>query len=504
MRRLLLLLILLAAVPARAQPLVPVIVELAAPRGQGARIAAAQADLARDLAGTSFAVRRAYRGLPFVALRVGPDALARLARSPFVVGIEEDRLLRPVLDVSVPLVEADQMAAQLGLDGSGQVVAVLDTGVDVAHPNLAGKLVAEACFALGEPIGSGDCPNGNATDFGIGSGGYCTFSDECFHGTHVAGIAVGSGASYPGVAPGADLISIQVFSELSGASCPDGVGPCAGAWTSDQVAALEYVHDVLRPLHAIAAVNLSLGGATYASPSLCDFANAATKAAVDVLRADAIAVVAAAGNDGLAGQLAEPACISSVVSVSAVNDVDNAPGFANTASFLSLFAPGVQIRAPRWQSVGFQNASGTSMAAPHVAGAWALLRQGAPAASVDATLAALRGTGVAIADPEADTVRIRIRAAADVLFSACGDGVDNDGDGLVDHPADPGCVAPQGAKEDPACSDGIDNDGDALIDLADPQCSQRPWQDSENAVACGLGAELALALGLVAALRRRR
>jgi hypothetical protein len=91
----------------------------------------------------------------------------------------------------------------------------------------------------------------------------------------------------------------------------------------------------------------------------------------------------------------------------------------------------------------------------------------------------------------------------------CTDGIDNDGDGLVDYPADPGCRnRRKWATENPACNDGIDNDGDGLVDLADPQCAASPAWWTDEAVAhspsCGLGYELVLIIPPLAALRRRR
>jgi hypothetical protein len=87
----------------------------------------------------------------------------------------------------------------------------------------------------------------------------------------------------------------------------------------------------------------------------------------------------------------------------------------------------------------------------------------------------------------------------------CGDGVDNDGDGAGDFPADPGCSSANAPYENPECDDGVDNDGDLKIDWdgapPDPQCTT-PWK-REKKVGCGLGFELAPLLGLLLALRRR-
>ncbi len=85
---------------------------------------------------------------------------------------------------------------------------------------------------------------------------------------------------------------------------------------------------------------------------------------------------------------------------------------------------------------------------------------------------------------------------------ACADGLDNDGDGLVDYPADPGCASATGAIENPQCNDGIDNDGDGLIDLADPGCGHFAANNRENPPTCGLlGVEALLPLALLGWLR---
>jgi subtilisin family serine protease len=222
------------------------------------------------------------------------------------------------------------------------------------------------------------------------------------------------------------------------------------------------------------------------------------------------------------------------------------PSFANRAPFLSLWAPGSMIRAPWYLSTNYVTASGTSMAAPHAAGAWALLRQAVPGAGVDEILGALQATGV----PIIHTTRIRVAAALDELGIACADGFDDDGDGLVDladpgcedaaddselgsvqcdngedddedgftdSANDPGCSGAEGTNESPRCQDGVDNDGDGRTDFdggaslnggvpfdePDPQCTFAA-RDKESAGSCGLGFELAPILAVLWARRRRR
>jgi subtilisin family serine protease len=199
-----------------------------------------------------------------------------------------------------------------------------------------------------------------------------------------------------GVARGSSVIAIQVFSRFSPAQC-DGAAPCARSYVSDQVAALEYVY-ALRMTHDIAAVNLSLGGGRYESTGTCDSANRALKAAIDNLREAGVATVIAAGNGGYAKALSSPGCISSAVSVGAVTKDDVIPWWSSSASFLKLLAPGSAI-VSSVPGGDYAYMSGTSMATPHVAGAFALLHRRDPSATVDAILARLRDTGRLIGDP---------------------------------------------------------------------------------------------------------
>jgi hypothetical protein len=226
------------------------------------------------------------------------------------------------------------------------------------------------------------------------------------------------------------------------------------------------------------------------------------------------------------------------------------------------------VNAPNYQTTNYTTASGTSMATPHVAGAWAMLRQAQPTASVDAVLASLQATGAFVSGVGHNTVNIRIHSAIVDLLPVCGNGVDDDGDGLSDFGVDPGCdsasdasergsgvcdngidddgdgwadspddpgCTPFGDREDPRCQDGADNDGDGRVDFdggqaihglcaggicpagvsdpngdgvadRDPNCAGFPQGTRENPVyRCGLGAELAPLLVLLGwRLSRRR
>ena len=133
---------------------VRVIVHLAEPGGTGRRsfgaplrassIGLRQERLLAALPAAGDRRPRRFRRVPFLALDVDAVALAALERSSLVASIEEDRLLAPALAQSVPLIGADLAHAD-GTTGSDWSVAILDTGVDGAHPFLAGRVVSEAC-----------------------------------------------------------------------------------------------------------------------------------------------------------------------------------------------------------------------------------------------------------------------------------------------------------------------------------------------------------------------
>lgn len=337
---------------------------------------------------------------PHLAADVDALTLEHLKLSPLVVSIEEDVPVPLTLAESTPQIGAVQ-AWSNGVTGAGQTVAVLDTGVDKTHPMLSGKVVAEACYSSNTTQSQSVCPGGVTDSTASGSGVNCATSiSGCSHGTHVAGIVAGNGGSTGtyGVAPGAQIIAVQVFSYF----------PSYGSvmsYTSDQIKGLERVY-ALKDALKIASVNMSLGGGQYTAN--CDASNQALKAAIDNLRAVGIATVIASGNNGWTSAMSAPACISTAISVGAHCDagpdgsacgtgVGGIASYSNITSFVSLVAPGSYIRSSV-PGNAYATYNGTSMATPHVAGAWALLRQAQPAISVTEGLALLRQQAVSVND----------------------------------------------------------------------------------------------------------
>jgi subtilisin family serine protease len=238
-----------------------------------------------------------------------------------------------------------------------------------------------------------------------------------------------NGSSQPviGVASEADLISINVFSLRTGAANCSGAASCIRTWQSDQLAALDYIHTTLVPSFDIASVNMSLGGSTHFS-SHCD--TDARKAAIDTLRAEGIATIISSGNESSKTGISAPACISSAVSVGATGDNnDNVASFSNSASILDLLAPGVSIQAG-YPGNALVTANGTSMAAPHVSGLFAVLNSIDPGSSVDERIAAVQASGVPVTDTANGVItpRIDVPAAIAALGGpGLGAGIANDG-----------------------------------------------------------------------------
>ncbi|MED7930009.1 S8 family serine peptidase [Nonomuraea sp. LP-02] len=360
-------------------------------------------------------VLKANGSSSFFVAEVDQRTLDELRKDPRVQAVYKDELsaaapisasaMPPGLDLSTDLIGSNRANAA-GWTGRGTAVAVLDTGIDRGHPFFAGRIVDEACFSSSD-AGNGTvslCPNNRPSQTGAGAAdantARCLVGDAnaCFHGSHVAGIAAGRmvpGAPSNGVAPEAGILAVQVFSRLENPlSCASlrVRAPCLLSYTSDQKLALEYVARVARA-HRVAAVNLSLGGGEpYTRACDADPAASALKPEFDALARLGVAAVVAAGNEGFTAGVTAPACVSTAVTVGASDAGDAPASFTNRGPLLDLFAPGVAIRSAVPGGT-YAEMTGTSMAAPHVAGVFALMRQAYPRLSVAQTLRRLQATG---------------------------------------------------------------------------------------------------------------
>lgn len=275
----------------------------------------------------------------------------------------------PVLGTpTVPLTGA-ATAHRAGLDGSGVKVAVLDTGVDAAHPDLAGRIAGSKVFVNGADS-----------------------EDRTGHGTHTASTIAGTGAAshgtYAGMAPKADLLIGKVLGD-------DGSGSTSGIidgmeWAVDQGARV---------------VSMSLGA---------DGATSCSGPDVDAVRklSDKALFVIAAGNASLHGTVSTPGCTPSALTVGAVDRKNRTASFSSRGPSVDgmsakpdIASQGVEVVAARAGGRGdlaYQQMSGTSMATPHVAGGAALLLQRhpefTPAQLKSALTASAAGTGVSVLD----------------------------------------------------------------------------------------------------------
>jgi hypothetical protein len=215
-----------------------------------------------------------------------------------------------------------------------------------------------------------------------------------------------------------------VFSWANDTTAANFDGPTT--FVGDQIAALEYVKNTLRYEYPIAAVNMSLGAGQYTVA--CDVGSDTTQQArvdaINQLTQAGIAVVISSGNEQSKNAVSRPGCISSAITVASIDDNLAVSWFSNVSQMVDFVAPGANIYSSVPAANGnYGTMSGTSMAAPMVAGAWAVLKQAAPDASVGEIESALTVTGIPIDDERAggtfaDIPLIQVDEAIDLLRPA--------------------------------------------------------------------------------------
>jgi len=345
-------------------------------RSQG--YAQAKARLESALAGPDATKVRDYGHLPLTLWRISSqEALQRLERNAAVRAIHENIVLHPVSVSDLPFINQPQTAAE-GATGAGTTVAVIDGGLGNNYLSFSDF---GTCTGVGVPAST--CRVVYNHDYYPGA------SSITVHGTNVSAIALG-------VAGGSKLAMFDVFNGSS-------------ATAADILDAMNTALSI-EATYNVVAINLSLGDGSSHATQCADsvFASAVTSA-----RNAGILTVIAAGNNGSKSGVGDPACVPGAVSVGAVYDgshgtltwpaaaasggqctdvsaADKVTCFSQSASFLSVLAPGTFVNAP---SSAFQE-SGTSQATPHVTGAVAVLRARYPAESLDQTVQRLQITGV--------------------------------------------------------------------------------------------------------------
>jgi len=308
-------------------------------------------------------IRQVIKMANAISIALPVERIESLLHEPWIERIEEDEKVYAVLDESVGLVGAHYVQER-GLSGKGIKIAIIDTGIDRAHPDFADRIVAVRDFTLEG------------------------FKDGNGHGSHVAGIAAGSGSysgrKYKGIAPGALIMAGKVLKA-------DGSGRM-----SDVMVAIEWAVELGADI-----INLSL---TSANPSdgndaLCEMCDLAVDAGV--------VVCVAAGNDGPDRRvIGSPAAARRVITVGAVTPTGFVAEFSSRGPTVDdrlkpeIIAPGVDIisvrardtRAGKPLDKYYTSATGTSMAASHVSGVAALLLEANRKASPQLIKEALMNT----------------------------------------------------------------------------------------------------------------
>ena len=372
MARFLLIILTLLALPLRAER-VRVVVAVDPAEVSVARVGGLRAEVMREL-------RAATRVQPWgnssvFSAEIDASDLERLRRDPRVQAVTLDQGGGGHLTQSIPIVGGD-VARAAGYDGRGVTIAILDSGIDLTHPDFAGRIVGEQCFCESW-TGGGCCPNGQTTQSGPGSA-----RDEAGHGTHVAGIAAGGGVDSPaGLAPAANIVAVRVM------DADNTFSSFTQVWQG-----LDWIE---RNRPDVRVINMSLGTFALFGNAQCE--STAIGIGVDEvvrkLRARGVMITVSSGNSASITGLGLPACMRDVLTVGATYDaalpytsnvctdttaaVDQIVCFTNSTNRVDIVAPGARITASRLGG-GEATFVGTSMAAPHVAGAIALMVQKNP------------------------------------------------------------------------------------------------------------------------------
>ena len=403
-----------------------------------------------------------HESLSGFAASVPPHAIDALARHSEVSSIHSDKRVHATLAQGSVLIGADVVHAA-GTTGSGIVVAVLDTGIDTDHPNLADDLVAQYCSCNDHPNPfRGCCPDGSASQSGTGAA-----EDGNGHGTSVAGIITSAHPTHLGVAPDAGVVAIKVLSN-QGSGFNSGID--AGLdWVLTNYAT-----------YGIRIVNMSLGDSTEQNdPTAVACSTDPTSIAIAALHAVGIATFVASGNDGHDDGISAPACTSEAISVGGVYDqalgsvgwcgdascstilctdasaVDGFVCHTNSDEILDLLAPDFRTGTPTVGGGINTSFGGTSAASPYAAGQAALLLEQDPTLLPEQIRSLLKTNGPSVIHPDTGLSFTRSDVRAALLALTCGNGEVDPGEDC-DASAGDACCTPSCSFEASStpCDDG--------------------------------------------------
>jgi len=284
-----------------------------------------------------------------IAVEASPELIQKLSMRDDIERIELDVEIRIMDDFSIQVSQGQIDNAtseikrinttktwELGIDGTGINVSVIDTGINASHPDIAGRVIKWMDY-----VGNQSSPY-----------------DNHGHGTHVAGIVGGNGngGKTTGVAPNVSLFGVKVLNAGG------------NGFESDVISGIEWSVS-----NGANVISMSLGGGL-STTSNCDADNSAMATAINNAVTSNVVVVAAAGNN--ASGVSLPGCIQKSIVVGAVDSGDTIASFSGRGAAMTdhgVVAPGVNITSLNYLSNSYTALDGTSMATPHVSGTVALV-----------------------------------------------------------------------------------------------------------------------------------